>query len=57
MSNFTRKTKEEIFELITQVAKELYPDQSWSGLRIGSFEWLIAKIQAEISDLNGQYLD
>ncbi len=57
MSNLALKNKNEIFELEKQSAQENYPDSSWSNLRSGSFEWLMAKILAEVSELNGFYLD
>jgi hypothetical protein len=57
MADLALKTKEEIFDLIKRTAEELYPDADWSGLRTGTFEWLMAKVVAEMSVLNGQYLD
>lgn len=57
MADLALKNKQEIAELIKRVAKELYTDKDWSGLRTGTFEWLLSQIVAEISVLNGQYLD
>lgn len=57
MSDIAYKTREEIFELIKRVAQEKYPDADWTGLRTGSFEWLLSQIVAEVSDLNRYYLD
>ena len=57
MADLAQKTKEEIFELMRRAAEELYPDADWTGLRTGSFEWLMSKLVAEVSELNGYYLD
>jgi hypothetical protein len=57
MADLAIKTKAEIFDLIRRAAEELYPDASWTGLRTGTFEWLLAQIVAEVSTLNGEYLE
>ena len=57
MADLSSKTKNEIFDLIKRAAQEIYPDAEWTGLRTGSFEWLMSQIVAEVSVLNGQYLD
>ena len=55
--DFSVKTSAELFEYINQIAQELYPDEEWSGLRTGSFEWLQAKITAATASLVLHYLD
>lgn len=57
MADLALKTKDEIFELVQRAAAKLYPDADWTGLRTGTFEWLMAQIVAEVATLNGQYLD
>lgn len=57
MADLAIKSKAEIFELIKRAAQELYPDADWTGLRTGTFEWLLAQIVAEASILNGEYLE
>jgi hypothetical protein len=57
MADLRLKSSDEIFSAIQATALELYPNESWSGLREGTFEWLLAKVVAEVSSINGQYLD
>jgi len=43
--------------LLKAKALEKYSDKSWSGLQVGSLEYLISQLVAEASSLNSQYLD
>ena len=57
MSDISKKSFDEILELLRQKAQETYADKSWAGLQEFSLDDLLIKLVAESSQLNGQYLD
>jgi hypothetical protein len=57
MTDFSVRTKEEIFALIQQTATELFSEYNWSGLQSGSFEWMIGMCVAEVSEMIARYQD